>query len=116
MKFSFVLFLQILDMSAQTLRDHITFSVLNSEKKHENSCKGGFTKPLIEHSTDNFINGGVAKKLPTTLASTPPLINGINGVNATADVANFEVEYIDSENLEGLLSVDDSISVSKFPI
>ncbi|KMZ69041.1 ARM repeat superfamily protein [Zostera marina] len=97
-------------MSAQTLRDHITFSVLNSEKKHENSYKGGFTKSLIENSTENFINE-VTKKLPTTLASTPPLVDGINGVTATTtDVTNFEVEYIDSENLEDLLSVDSTIS------
>lgn len=91
-------------MSGTALRD---LNVLPTsglpEKKSDSSSKGGFTKPDNGNMRQN--------KVSASLLSSPvkELDLGDNGV------ANAEVEYIESENLPDLPSVDTSLNVGLFP-
>ncbi|MQM15552.1 hypothetical protein Taro_048496 [Colocasia esculenta] len=94
----------LVKMSGTALKDLNLLAVPGLARKIENSSKGNLTKPLNEH-TENLDYG--QNKLPISLPCTAQSEDlGSNGV----DVANSEVEYIDSENLTDLASVDGSLS------
>lgn len=103
----FIIFVQILNMSEQALKDINLLPELGSEKKHGNLCKGSFPKAPDENSKKNLEDG--IGTIPANLVSTTTDDGETNGV---PDVAVSEVEYIESENLDDLLSVDSNISVS----
>uniref|UniRef100_A0A1D1XZQ9 Protein FAM179A n=1 Tax=Anthurium amnicola TaxID=1678845 RepID=A0A1D1XZQ9_9ARAE len=91
-------------MSGKALQDLNTLTFPGLDRKNESSSKGTLTKPYIEH-TEN-LDDGQKKNLVSLACSTLPEDVGSNGI----DVANSEVEYIESENLTDLASVDSSCS------
>ncbi|XWS44196.1 hypothetical protein CRYUN_Cryun15aG0023400 [Craigia yunnanensis] len=84
-------------MSGNALRDLNTLPM--SERKNGCSSKGNFTKPCNGNTIENVEEH--QKKSPASVN-----INGGETVNAGAEVANLEVEYIESENLSDLEDVD----------
>lgn len=78
-----------------------------SERKSENSSKGGLTKHCVENSNENSEEW--KRKNSSTLVSTPT--NGDETVKPGVEIANSEVEYIESENLKDLDDVDMSLKV-----
>ncbi|XWS40759.1 hypothetical protein CRYUN_Cryun17cG0023200 [Craigia yunnanensis] len=84
-------------MSGNALRDLNTLSM--TERKNDSSSKGNFTKPCNGNTIENIEEQ--QEKSPASV-----LINGGETVNAGVEVANSEVEYIESENLSDLEDVD----------
>ncbi|EOY02354.1 hypothetical protein QUC31_018212 [Theobroma cacao] len=84
-------------MSGNALRDLNTLPT--SEWKNDSSSKGNFMKPCNGNTIENVEEQ--QKKSPASVH-----INGGETVNAGAEVANSEVEYIESENLSDLEDVD----------
>ncbi|KAL6135757.1 hypothetical protein ACLB2K_067983 [Fragaria x ananassa] len=84
------------------LRDLNT--IPGSERKNESCSKGVITKPFAGNVTANHEE--CQKKISVSLGA--PSTNGEEVVNAV-DVANTEVEYIDSENLNDVEDVDLSL-------
>ena len=78
-----------------------------SERKNEISGKGGLTKPCVENSNENSEEW--KRKNSSSLVSTPT--NGGETVKSEVEIANSEVEYIESENLNDLDNVDMSLKV-----
>ena len=93
-------------MSGNALRDLNTLPT--SERKNGYSNKGNFTKPCNGNTIENVEEH--QKKSPASVH-----INGGETVNAGAEVAILEVEYIESENLSDLEDVDTCLEV-KFSI
>lgn len=79
---------------------------LSSEEKHGNLYKGNFSIPRDENSKNLKDGLGI---IPTSLVSST---TDDGGTNSIPDIAVSEVEYIESENLDDLLSVESNISVS----
>ncbi|XP_039047381.1 uncharacterized protein LOC120187848 isoform X2 [Hibiscus syriacus] len=84
-------------MSGNALRDLNTLPA--PERKNDSSSKGSFTKPCNGNTIEN-----VEAQQMKSLASVQ--INGGETVNVGAEVANSEVEYIESENLSDVEDVD----------
>lgn len=92
-------------MSGKALRD---LNMLpGSERKSENSSKGSLTKPCVDNSNENSEEW--KRKNSSSLVSTPS--NGDDTIKPGVEVANPEVEYIESENLSDLDNVDMSLKV-----
>ncbi|XVF60339.1 hypothetical protein PTKIN_Ptkin08bG0037100 [Pterospermum kingtungense] len=87
-------------MSEIALRD--LNSLPTSERTNESSSKGNFTKPCNGNTNENAEEQ--QKKSPATIH-----INGGDIVNPEVEVANSDVEYIESENLNDLEDVDTSL-------
>ncbi|KDP45369.1 hypothetical protein JCGZ_09618 [Jatropha curcas] len=90
-------------MSGTALRD--LNALPGSERKNESSSKGSFTKPYCENTDENVEKS--RRKNPSSLVSTT--VNGDETVNPGAEVANSEVEYIESENLSDVEDVETSV-------
>lgn len=86
------------------LRDLNT--IPGSERKNESCSKGGLTKPFAGNGTEIYEE--CQKKNSVSLGA--PSTNGEEVVNAV-EVANTEVEYIESEKLNDLEDVDLSLKV-----
>ncbi|KHG04467.1 Uncharacterized protein F383_29229 [Gossypium arboreum] len=84
-------------MSGNALRDLNTLPA--SERKNDSSSKGNFTKTCNGNTIENVEE--LQKKNPSSVC-----INGGETVNAGVEVANSEVEYIESENLGDLEDVN----------
>ncbi|XP_022741637.1 uncharacterized protein LOC111293141 isoform X1 [Durio zibethinus] len=84
-------------MSGNALRDLNTLPT--SERNSDSSSKGAFTKPCNGKTIENVEEQ--QKKSPASVH-----INGGETVSAGVEVANLEVEYIESENLSDLEDVD----------
>ncbi|XVF16446.1 hypothetical protein REPUB_Repub10bG0031400 [Reevesia pubescens] len=84
-------------MSGNALRDLNTLPT--SERKNDSSSKGNFTKPYNGNTNENVEEQ--QKKSPASV-----LINGGETLNAGVEVANLEVEYVESENLTDIEDVD----------
>ncbi|XWS32782.1 hypothetical protein CRYUN_Cryun22dG0019100 [Craigia yunnanensis] len=84
-------------MSGNALRDLNTLPT--SERKNDSCSKGNFTKPCNGNTIEN-----VEEHQTKNPASVH--INGGETVNAGVEVANLEVEYIESENLSDLEDLD----------
>ena len=91
-------------MSGTALRDLNVLPVAGLEKKNDSSGKGGFMKSDIENSSE--ILERKLNKVSASLAPVKEADLGGNGVEVGP-----EVEYIESENLPDLPSVDTSFSV-----
>lgn len=92
-------------MSGKALRDLNMLPGL--ERKNENSSKGSLTKPCVENSNENSEEW--KRKNSSPLVSTPN--NGDETIKPEVEIANTEVEYIESENLNDLDDVDMSLKV-----
>ncbi|KAJ6833086.1 uncharacterized protein M6B38_340710 [Iris pallida] len=92
-------------MSGNTLRDLNVLSVSGLEKKSDSSSKGSLTKGDIEN-TNEKVEKCQNKAVSFPSASPKEHDLGGNGV----EVGNSEVEYIESENLTDLPSVDTSLN------
>lgn len=90
-------------MSGKALRDLNMLPGL--ERKNENSSKGSLTKPCVENSNENSEEW--KRKNSSSLVSTPN--NGDETIKPEVEIANTEVEYIESENLNDLDDVDMSL-------
>ncbi|KAK9011673.1 hypothetical protein V6N11_044518 [Hibiscus sabdariffa] len=84
-------------MSGNALRDLNTLPT--PERKNDSSSKGNFTKPCNGNKIEN-----VEEHQRKSLASVQ--INGGETINVGVEVANLEVEYIESENLSDLEDFD----------
>ncbi|KAG8482843.1 hypothetical protein CXB51_024433 [Gossypium anomalum] len=84
-------------MSGNALRDLNTLPA--SKRKNDSSSKGNFTKTCNGNTIENVEE--LQKKNPSSVC-----INGGETVNAGVEVANSEVEYIESENLGDLEDVN----------
>lgn len=93
-------------MSGNALRDLNTLPT--SERKNDSSSKGNFTKTCNGNTIEN-VEELQKKNL------SPVCLNGGETVNAGVEVANLEVEYIESENLSDLEDVNTCLEV-KFSI
>ena len=103
-------------MSGNALRDLNTLPT--PERKNDSSSKGNFSKPCNGKTIDNVeerlkkslssvqINGGETLNVQHNKSSASVQINGGETVNVGVEVANSEVEYIESENLSDLEDVD----------
>ncbi|XP_012460091.1 uncharacterized protein LOC105780354 [Gossypium raimondii] len=103
-------------MSGNALRDLNTLPT--PERKNDSSSKGNFTKPCNGKTIENVeeqlkkslssvqINGGETLNVQHNKSSASVQINGGETVNVGVEVANSEVEYIESENLSDLEDVD----------
>ena len=89
-------------MLGNALRDLNTLP--RSERKNGCSNKGNFTKPCNGNTIENVEEH--QKKNPASVH-----LSGAETVNAGAEVANLEVEYIESENLSDLEDVDTCLKV-----
>ncbi|KAK8644245.1 hypothetical protein V6N13_123556 [Hibiscus sabdariffa] len=87
-------------MSDNALRDLNTLPM--SERNNDSSSKGNFTKTCNGHTIENVDE--LEKKSAASVC-----VNGSEAVNAGVEVANTEVEYIESENLSDLEDVDTCI-------
>ncbi|XP_031256873.1 uncharacterized protein LOC116114876 [Pistacia vera] len=83
-------------MSETALRDLNTLT--SSDRKNESSSKGSFTKPFVGSANEN---------VDVSLVSTH--VNGSETVNASVEISNSEVEYIESVNLSDVDDLDTSL-------
>ncbi|XP_050225641.1 uncharacterized protein LOC126675102 [Mercurialis annua] len=83
-------------MSENALKDLNTLP--GSERKNESSSKGSFTKPCTENTNEN-----VEKCVKKNSSS---VVSADGTVNPEVEVANTEVEYIESENLSDVEDLD----------
>lgn len=88
-------------MSETALRDLNTLT--SSDRKNESSSKGSFTKPFVGSANEN---------VDVSFVSTH--VNGSEPVNATVEISNSEVEYIESVNLSDVDDLDTSLKVREF--
>lgn len=93
-------------MSEKALRD--LNMIPGSERKNESSSKGNITKPLVGNTNENLEEW--QKKNSVSMVSSA--VNGGEIPNPGVETGNFEVEYIESENLNDLEDVDSSLKVS----
>lgn len=90
-------------MAGTALRDLNTLP--GSERKSESSSKGSFAKSCVGN-----INENAEKCQRKNLASpVPSPVNSDEAVNAGAEVANAEVEYVESENLTDVDNLDNTV-------
>ncbi|XP_044465210.1 uncharacterized protein LOC123195518 [Mangifera indica] len=80
-------------MSETALRDLNTLT--SSDRRNETSSKGSFTKPFVGSANEN---------VDVSLVSTH--VNGSETVNASVEISNSEVEYIESVNLSDVHDLD----------
>lgn len=92
-------------MSEKALRD--LNMIPGSEKKNESSSKGNITKPLVGNTNENLEEW----KNKNSMSMVATAVNGGEIQNAGAETGNFEVEYIESQNLDDLEDVDSSLKV-----
>lgn len=93
-------------MSANALRDCNVLPVSDLEK-HNESSKGNFCNPSIEDCSANFDYSQNVNSSVSFIASLKGSVGEINGTEVgNEEVGNSEVEYIETENLSDLLSVD----------
>lgn len=85
-------------MSEKALKD--LNNIPGSERRNENSSKGNIAKHVVSNTNGNMEEG---QKKNT--------VNGCGTVNSGAEIANSEVEYIESENLSDVEDVDTSLKV-----
>ncbi|XP_020265476.1 uncharacterized protein LOC109841033 [Asparagus officinalis] len=90
-------------MSGTALRDLNVLPISGLEKKSDGSSKGGFTKPNIENNIERR-----PSKVSASLSSAP--VQEAESVGNGVEAGNLEIEYIESENLPDLPSVDTSLS------
>ncbi|XP_030530818.1 uncharacterized protein LOC115741194 [Rhodamnia argentea] len=90
-------------MSQKALRD--LNALPGSERKIESANKGNLMKPISEITNENTEEWH--RKNDASLASTPASENG--AAKSGNEVVNVEIEYIDSEDLNGLEDVDMTI-------
>ncbi|ONK70226.1 uncharacterized protein A4U43_C05F31560, partial [Asparagus officinalis] len=93
----------IIKMSGTALRDLNVLPISGLEKKSDGSSKGGFTKPNIENNIERR-----PSKVSASLSSAP--VQEAESVGNGVEAGNLEIEYIESENLPDLPSVDTSLS------
>ncbi|KAE8695630.1 UDP-glycosyltransferase 90A1-like isoform X1 [Hibiscus syriacus] len=103
-------------MSGNALRDLNTLPA--PERKNESSSKGNFNKPCNGNTIENVeeqprkslvsvqTNGGETENVQLKKIPASVQINGGETVNVGVEVANSEVEYIESENLSDVEDVD----------
>lgn len=92
-------------MSEKALRD--LNMIPGSEKKNESSSKGNITKPLAENTNENLEEW----KNKNSMSMVATAVNGGEIQDAGVETGNFEVEYIESQNLDDLEDVDSSLKV-----
>lgn len=90
-------------MSEKALRD--LNMIPGSERKNESSSKGNITKPLVGNTNENLEEW--QKKNSVSISA----VNGGEIPNPGVETGNFEVEYVESENLNDLEDVDSSLKV-----
>lgn len=83
-------------MSEKALKD--LNNIPGSERRNENSSKGNIAKHVVSNTNGNMEEG---QKKNT--------VNGCETVNSGAEIANSEIEYIESENLSDVEDVDTSL-------
>lgn len=90
-------------MSEKALKD--LNAIPGSERRNENSSKGNIAKSVVSNTNGNIEEGQKKNS-----------VNGGETVNSGAEIANSEVEYIESENLNDVEDVDTSLKVLAFGI
>ncbi|XP_075515129.1 uncharacterized protein LOC142549831 [Primulina tabacum] len=90
-------------MSGMALKD--VNKIPESERINESSSNGNFIKPHFELAEENVENR--QNKKTASLVDTPTKRDGSE--NSGEGVANSEVEYIESENLEDVVDVENSL-------
>lgn len=98
-------------MSEKALRDLNT--IPETERKVESSSKACLTMPSIDNKDEN-IEDLHKKKSCASLVSPP--VNGNQRDSSQAEIANAEVEYIESENLNDLEDIDTCLKVTCFSL
>lgn len=88
-------------MSETALRDLNTLT--SSDRRNETSSKGSFTKPFVGSANEN---------VDVSLVSTH--VNGSETVNASVEISNSEIEYIESVNLSDVHDLDTILKVREF--
>ncbi|EXC31621.1 hypothetical protein L484_008418 [Morus notabilis] len=83
-------------MSEKALKD--LNAIPGSERRNENSSKGNIAKSVVSNTNGNIEEGQKKNS-----------VNGGETVNSGAEIANLEVEYIESENLNDVEDVDTSL-------
>lgn len=83
-------------MSEKALKD--LNAIPGSERRNENSSKGNIAKSVVSNTNGNIEEGQKKNS-----------VNGGETVNSGAEIANSEVEYIESENLNDVEDVDTSL-------